>query len=132
VAISDRGPSKRPLVRLGYRRSGPGKATPAEIRPIYHERRSYDPLAWQHAVHSVSTTGRPGANRTRACSVGGSRPIRWTTGRWETRRESNPTGGFADRLSPGESRAMVLPPGVEPGSHPSDERQQIRYRKQAE
>ncbi len=49
---------------------------------------------------------RPGANRTRACSLGKSRPVHWTTGRWETRRESNPTGGFADRLSPGESRAI--------------------------
>ena len=27
----------------------------------------------------------------------------------ETRRELNPTGGFADRLSPGESRVMASP-----------------------
>jgi hypothetical protein len=33
----------------------------------------------------------------------------------ETRRESNPSGGFADRLSPGEPRA-ALSAGVEPAA----------------
>ena len=50
--------------------------------------------------------------------------IPWTTDR-ETRRESNPSGGFADRLSPGESRA-ALSAGVEPAACGSGVRRAIR------
>ena len=52
--------------------------------------------------------GRPGATRTRACLLHRREPpYPLDHGPAETRRGSNPIDGFADRLSPGESRAVV-------------------------
>jgi hypothetical protein len=47
-------------------------------------------------------------------------------------RELNPaTAELQSASRTSEMRAMVLPPGVEPSSRPSEGQQQIRYRKQA-